>query len=128
MNYINSEQDCLTVFILLRFIGFNNQLVTGRTVSHVLCNFVRQNIQVLNTFPSINAKRIAVFFIRVKTFKNRLRKNLSVNQFFQTNLIRNSNITMNNLSIADSVGINPCQQSLFFFSSTEGCCGQTNQL
>ena len=81
MNHINGKQYCLTIVILFCLISFDNQFVTGCTICHLLCNLIRQNIQMLNAFPCVNTERIAVFFIRVKAFKNRFCKNLSVNQF-----------------------------------------------
>ena len=128
MNHIDGKQDRLTVLILFCLIGFDNQFVTGSTISHLLCDLIRQYVQVLNAFPSINAKRVAVFFIGIKAFKNWFCKNLSVNQFFQTNLVCNADITMNNSSITDSVGIDFCQQALFFLCGTERSSSQANQL
>ena len=115
VNDVDGKHDGLTVLFLLCQVCIHDQLVAGRAHSNLFRDVIRQNIQMLNALPGIQAKTAAVFLIGVVRLKNRLGENLPVDQFLQPNLI------------GDVIWIDFCQQALLILRCPKRRRSQTDQ-
>ena len=79
---VDGEYDGLTILLSLLLVSIDNQPIAHGILRHLLCNIIRQSIQMANTLPSCKAKGLPIMRFGVIAFKNWFGQNLTVNQVF----------------------------------------------